>query len=211
MARRSALLALFSLSLTAGVVAAAPERARAEGLVDLPDAPKPEGAVDLPTRQLHPIAIRGEVNVLYDNLYSAGDGFLGVTVAYSVDPNLSVEGTFGWGGDSFATGANVMALGRYAFPIDRAGVHAVTFAAGASGFLGSDYGAVWIARGEIAYELRTRSGFSLLVGGGPALVLANSERVRRDCGGRFCLGGADSQFKAGDVPVHVRLAAGWAF
>jgi hypothetical protein len=167
---------------------------------------------ELPVRVVHPVAIRAEVNVLYDGVFGATDGFGGATVAYSFDEYLSVEGTFGWGfGNVGKTGANAIAMGRFALPLDHAGVHALTFAAGPSTFFGGDYGTVWVARGEIAYELRTRAGFSLLLGGGPSLVLADSKVVERHCTGWFCPGGDAARFKAGDVPLQVRVAAGWAF
>jgi hypothetical protein len=209
MARRSAWIATLSTSLLLAAASAPAAAAEGEAITDRAEAPA-KSAEETPVRVARPLAVRAEMNFLYDGLFSSTDAFLGVTAAYSLDENLSVEGTFGWGGDSFGNGANLMAIGRFAFPLDRRGVHAITFAVGPSSYFGSAYGPVWIARGEIAYELRARGGFSLLVGGGPSLVLADSKVVHRACDW-FCLGGSEAQFKAGDVPVQFRVAAGWAF
>ncbi len=202
---RIALVALFAC-----VASVATRTASAEGAVDRSPEPVVDG--ERSVRAARPLAVRGEVDVLFDGVGGATDGFAGATVAYSLDEHLSVEGTFGWGFGNYAkTGANALAMGRFALPIDRAGVHALTFAVGPSTFFGGDYGAVWLVRGEIAYELRTRSGFSLLAGGGPSLVLADSRALAiPDCSW-FCPSGKTSQFKAGDVPLQVRVAAGWAF
>lgn len=198
-------IALLALA-TFGVAATA----SAEVAADSP--PRAASDEEIPVRLVHPVAVRAEVNVLYDGVFGATDGFGGATVAYSFDEYLSVEGTFGWGfGNVGKTGANAIAMGRFALPLDHAGVHALTFAAGPSSFFGGDYGTVWVARGEIAYELRTRGGFSLLLGGGPSLVLNDSKVVARNCTGWFCPGGDAARFKAGDVPLQVRVAAGWAF
>lgn len=205
---RGALVALVALVALAGFATAATASAEVAA-----DSPAPAATrEELPVRTVHPVAVRAEVNVLYDGVFGATDGFGGATVSYSFDEYVSVEGTFGWGfGNVGKTGANAIAMGRFALPLDHAGVHALTFAAGPSTFFGGDYGTVWVARGEIAYELRTRAGFSLLVGGGPALVLADSKVVARHCTGWLCPGGDAARFKAGDVPLQLRVAAGWAF
>lgn len=204
------LVALAPCALLALAAVATTATANAEVAADAP----PPAATDeeLSVRVAHPVAIRAEVNVLYDGVFGATDGFGGATVAYSFDEYLSVEGTFGWGfGNVGKTGANAIAMGRFALPLDHAGVHALTFAAGPSTFFGGDYGTVWVARGEIAYELRTHAGFSLLIGGGPSLVLVDSKVVDRHCTGWFCPDGDVARFKAGDVPLQLRVAAGWAF
>ncbi len=191
------------------VLALAP-RAGAEAVTDASRLAPVE--VEPSARTDHPLAVRGEMNLLYDGVFGSTDGFAGATVAYSLDRHVSIEGTFGWGfGNLATTGANVILMGRYAIPFGRAGVHALTFALGPSTFFGGDYGTTWVARGEVAYELRTRAGFSLLVGAGPSLVLADSRVVHRDCGGWALFCASELQFKAGDVPLQLRAAAGWAF
>jgi hypothetical protein len=203
-----------SLTFAALVALAATTTAHASLASDADVAPSatPVEAPVESTRLAHPVAVRGDVSVLYDGVFGSTDGFAGGTLAYALDEHASIEGTFGWGfGNVGKTGGNAIAMGRYAIPIDRAGVHAITFAIGPSVMFGGDYGTVWVARGEFAYELRTRGGFSLLVGAGPAFVLVDSKIVPTGCTGWFCPSGTETQFKAGDVPLHVRVSAGWAF
>ena len=62
---------------------------------------------------------------------------------------------------------------------------------------------------EAGYDLRTRSGFSLVLGLGPAFVLGDDTQTRvRSCG-FFC--GNARAFRSGDVAVHSTLELGWAF
>jgi hypothetical protein len=141
----------------------------------------------------------------------AVNGFSGLTFARDVSDSLSLEGLAGrgyWNGRDRDTGWQFMFLGRYSLRLGAAAVHAISIAAGPSIAVGGDYGFVPFVQSEVAYELRARGGFNLVLGGGPGLPLASS----RDPG-VFCRTTEKlcDYFHRGNVGGRVRLGLGWSF
>ena len=76
------------------------------------------------------------------------------------------------------------------------------------GFL-NGYGPVGFGQLEAAWELRTRFGLALVVGGGVGLTLTSSRRVG-DCNRTFWQDCHD-RFDAGEDTLHLRAELGYAF
>jgi hypothetical protein len=105
-------------------------------------------------------------------------------------------------------GPQAEVLGRYfAF----AGRHGISAAVGPSALYVPELGPVLLLQSELAYELRTPGAPTLLAGVGPTVALTNSrEAACPETGWLACLFERD-RFKAGDVGLRFRLAAGYAF
>lgn len=182
-----------------------------------PGAPRAEDDEDeddglaVPTRVERPNALRGAGmtkagGILGGQLW---DAFAGLTYSRQVNELVALEVTGGAGpagnrrGEHAGAGVRLSVVGR--------GAHALTAGAGAHVAFLPGYGDVGFGHLELAWELRTRGGFDLVLGGGVAGVMNTSRRVpeRRDGGcWLFC---DDEQFRAGDTAPWARLELGWAF
>jgi hypothetical protein len=165
-----------------------------------------------PTRLRLRNALRGSVMgqdslaVWSDQL---GDGFLGLTYSRQVSRALALEITGGRGNGGNRNGLH--AGGGVRFSLTGHGSHALTTALGGHAAFLPGYGTVYFSHVELAWELRTPSGFNLVLGGGLGLTLNSSRRVASSCSNGGWFGCPDDHFKGGDSGVFVRLELGYAF
>lgn len=195
--------ALVSTTVAGGLAAAllvAAPAVQAEG----------EAPTDAPVRVLRPNAVRGAALAQLGPLFEGplAHGFLGVTYSRQFHEYIAAEFTVGQGGGGGRRGPNAGAGLRFSLGGRDRGAFTVS-PGGHVAFL-DGYGPVGFGQMEIAWELRTRSGLDLVIGGGPGVTLTTSRKVERDCE-PFPLGCKDERFHGGDTTLHLRLELGYAF
>lgn len=194
--RRALLLAAVSCALLVPAPAAHGED----------ETPPPES----PVRVLRPDVVRGAALTQLGGIFEGplSHGFLGATYSRQFHDSIAAEFTFGQGRGGERHGPFAGAGVR--FSLGGRGRSAFTISPGGHvGFL-NGYGPVGFGQLEAAWELRTRFGLALVVGGGVGLTLTTSRRVDDGCRGRW-LGCHDDRFNAGDGTLHLRGELGFAF
>lgn len=160
-------------------------------------------------RLARPTAVRGTASVTFAELWSGpADAYLGVTVARQLASSTALELTVGGGGPG--GDANGVHLGGgLRFTLAGGARSAFTMGLGGHAAFLHRYGTVGIGRLDLAWELRTWSGFDLVLGGGGAVVLSDSRQFEapESCW-LFC---DDVGYRAGSLRPHFVLQLGTAF
>ncbi len=151
------------------------------------------------------LAIRGGIQGFLSGFDSTGAA--GVTVSYWGRGGLSGELTAGEGfGSAVDEGLWLTALVRYGFTFGESNANALGLGAGLSRWSASPFGPALFARSEAFYELRTREGFDLLLGFGPAMALVRTKTPPAESS--FF---ARAPYTPGELGWSLTAGLGWAF
>jgi hypothetical protein len=161
-----------------------------------------------PIRMTLPNAVRAS-GALYTPWFDWGDILGGVTYARQLSIPVALELTIGGGGPGgkynavhAGGGLRITAVGGWEHP------HSLTVAFGAEAATLRQFGVVGFAHAELAWELRTTSGFAMILGGGVGTTL-NDSRVVTDC--RNTWFPCRDHYAAGTIGPRGRFELGWAF
>lgn len=163
-------------------------------------------------RQEHPTVVRGSAHLFVSSDCSLifgpcpAVGALGITLSRSLIDRVALEGSLAYGFGSDAPSA------LYAGPSLRtalfaADLYALTLTGGLT--LPVNGRGLPYAYGEVGCDVRTRSGFDLVVGIGPGFALKDDTHTKIDYYGWFR--GDAQPFRSGDVAYFFTLEMGWAF
>jgi hypothetical protein len=133
----------------------------------------------------------------------------GMEVAHSFDDEHSLEASIA--GLDLSRGYQALYGQMLARLGMTSGRHGVNVGIGPGLLSSPNFGRVWFAVPEAAYEYRQQNGFSLAVGVGLPVTLNDSRAVPCAESGSFACFLERTQFHGGDVMPRVRLALGYSF
>lgn len=156
-----------------------------------------------------PNALRGTAQLLAPEFWAGpADAWAGVTYARQLGRRAAWEITAGGGGPGHdANGAHLGTGLRFTV----AGGARSGFTVGVGGYAAflHEYGTVGFGRLDLAWELRTWSGFDLVLGGGAGMVLTDSRQFEA---GEGCWLFCDTVgYRSGSVRPHFLIEIGSAF
>lgn len=166
-----------------------------------------EAAAQTPQVQMEP---RRDTSVRLAGMVGVDYALIGAAVSRPITRWIALEGMAAAGDASDGAAGLLEGLARFGFIGTR---HAITLGVGPSLLWARQLDGVAIAQSEVAYEYRTSTGWSALVGYGMGVAL-NTSGMNSCSGGTFWAGCGvvhREQFHPGDLTARFRLAVGRAF